>query len=174
LAAIARPIDSVSGFCFDVDLALFAAWSGDQMHELPFQLSRRAILLSPVFLLMPEKAMARRRSGGGGRSWRSWRSVEYSHAGAAIAGPMILAIGICGVLLNGNRRSGGAGKPVSQTKSMRYRNRRWVISTSQDAEVVAREPPQPPRASSRLNLPLMLIFITVCTVGAVLNFLFPP
>jgi hypothetical protein len=77
------------GFWFDALAgALLPLWSGGQMHELPFQLSRRAILLAPLVLLLPEPAAARRRRGS--------RSVRYSHAGAAIAGLVAVAIGIFG------------------------------------------------------------------------------
>jgi hypothetical protein len=75
------------------------------MHDLPFQLSRRAIILAPLALLCPQPALARRR----GRRW--FQDGVYSRAGALTAVLSVTAAAIVAILFNLTRRSDDPSKP---------------------------------------------------------------
>jgi hypothetical protein len=91
------------------------------MRELPFKVSRRALMLAPFSALLPDEAMARRR--GGGWTWRVWghqRSVTYSHAGLAITVALVVSIIAFGYMSNRDGRR-WINKP---RRSPRWRHRR--------------------------------------------------
>jgi len=93
----------------------------------PSLISRRALVLAPLFLL-PQEVEARR----GGRRRRRWRNVQYSPLGAAIAALMIVVIGVAHYLLN----DGGSARRGSPRGSSR--------STQQRSEIISL-PEQPKR-----------------------------
>lgn len=86
------------------------------MSNLQCHLSRRALLAMLPLALFSGDALARRRGGRGGR----WRTVRYSHAGAAILAVMVAAIGAGGAWLNRVKRR--SGPPISSKRRFKRSN----------------------------------------------------
>lgn len=91
------------------------------MRVVPSQLSRRALVLGPLLLLLPNDAKARRRGGGGG---------SYSPFALIIPGVLLCAMLVANSVFGRDLPSKGTGKPRASRRTARF-NRRgpspWVF-----------------------------------------------
>jgi hypothetical protein len=124
------------------------------MNELPFKLSRRAIILAPLVLLFPKPALARRR----GRRWL--QNGVYSRAGALTAVFSVTVVAIVASLFNLTRRSDDRSKLRRQPQRGQRRPSETI---------------KPARHSPGLSLAQMaLVFAATTAVGLAISLIVSP